>query len=135
MEFPKDCRFTREHEWARNEDGVVVIGVTDYAQEKLGEIVYVELPSENDAIRKDEAFGVVESTKNASDVLAPLSGKVIEVNQILEENPELINNDPYEEGWIVKVQPDDLEELDDLMTADEYRDYCEKIENEEDEAE
>ena len=130
MQIPKECRYTREHEWARLEDGVVTIGVTDYAQEKLGEIVYVELPDENDEVRKDEAFGVIESTKNASDVMAPLSGKVIETNATLEENPELINNDPYEEGWIIRIQPEDVAELDELMSADEYREFLDKIESE-----
>jgi glycine cleavage system H protein len=130
MLIPKECRYTREHEWARFEDGVVTIGVTDYAQEKLGEIVYVELPDENDEVRKDEAFGVVESTKNASDVMAPISGKVVETNGTLEENPELINNDPYEEGWLIRIQPEDVAELDELMSADEYREYLEKIDSE-----
>jgi glycine cleavage system H protein len=130
MLIPKECRYTREHEWARLEDGIVTIGVTDYAQEKLGEIVYVELPDENDEVRKDEAFGVVESTKNASDVMAPISGKVVEINGTLEENPELINNDPYEEGWLIRIQAEDVSELDELMSADEYREYLEKIDTE-----
>lgn len=134
MLIPKECRYTREHEWARLEDGIVTIGVTDYAQEKLGEIVYVELPDENDEVRKDESFGVVESTKNASDVMAPISGKVVETNGTLEENPELINNDPYDEGWIIRIQPEDVAELDELMSADEYREYLEKLESEGDEA-
>jgi glycine cleavage system H protein len=134
MVIPKENRYTREHEWARLEDGIVTIGVTDYAQEKLGEIVYVELPDENDEVRKDEAFGVVESTKNASDVMAPVSGKVVEANETLEENPELINNDPYEEGWLIKVQAEDVAEFEELMSADEYREFIEKNESEGDEA-
>jgi glycine cleavage system H protein len=134
MVIQKECRYTREHEWARLEDGIVTIGVTDYAQEKLGEIVYVELPDENDEVRKDEAFGVVESTKNASDVMAPVSGKVVEANETLEENPELINNDPYEEGWLIKVQAEDVAELEELMSADEYREFIEKTESEGEEA-
>lgn len=134
MVIPKECRYTREHEWARLEDGIVTIGVTDYAQEKLGEIVYVELPDENDEVRKDEAFGVVESTKNASDVMAPVSGKVVEANETLEENPELINNDPYEEGWLLRVQAEDVAEFEELMSADEYREFIEKTESEGEEA-
>jgi len=130
MHIPKDCRYTKEHEWARMDDGIVTVGITDYAQEKLGEIVYVELPGENDDVRKDEPFGVVESTKNASDVLSPLSGKVVEINDVLEDNPELINNDPYEEGWIIKIQPEDTAEFDELMSADEYREYLDTIDAE-----
>jgi glycine cleavage system H protein len=129
MNIPKDCRYTREHEWARNEAGVVTVGITDYAQDKLGEIVFVELPAENEEVRKDEPFGVVESTKNASDVLAPMNGKVLESNEMLEDNPELINNDPYDNGWLVKLQPTKQADFDALMSDAEYAEYVEQIEN------
>ena len=133
MVIPKDCRYTRDHEWAKMEDGIATIGITDYAQEKLGEIVYVELPGENDEVRKDEAFGVVESTKNASDVLSPMSGKVVEVNDVLEDNPELINNDPYEEGWIIKIQAEDAAEFEEMLSMEDYREFLESIDSEGDE--
>ena len=129
MNIPKDCRYTREHEWARNDAGVVTVGITDYAQDKLGEIVFVELPAENEEVRKDEPFGVVESTKNASDVLAPMNGKVLESNEMLEDNPELINNDPYDNGWLVRLQPTDQADFDALMSDAEYAEYVEQIEN------
>lgn len=131
MKIPQDCRYTRDHEWTRLDDGILSIGITDYAQEKLGEIVFVELPSEHDVLRKDEPLGVVESTKNASDILSPVNGKVVEANDVLEENPELINSDPYEDGWIVKIQPDDDAEVGGSMSADEYRDFIDSLEDEE----
>jgi glycine cleavage system H protein len=129
MKIPQDCRYTRDHEWTRIDDGILSVGVTDYAQDKLGEIVFVELPSEHDVLRKDEPLGVVESTKNASDILSPVNGKVVEANDVLEENPELINSDPYEDGWIVKIQPEDEAEVGGPMGPDEYREYIESLED------
>jgi glycine cleavage system H protein len=102
------------------EDEVATIGITDYAQEQLGEIVYVELPAVGDKISKDDAFGVVESVKAVSDIYAPVSGTVVEVNQELPESPEMINEDPYGDGWLVKVKVSDASELDDLLDNDEY---------------
>ena len=129
MKIPQDCRYTRDHEWTRLDDGIISVGITDYAQDKLGEIVFVELPSEHDVLRKDEPLGVVESTKNASDILSPVNGKVVEANDLLEENPELINADPYEDGWIAKIQPDDEDEVGGPMSADEYRDFIDSLED------
>jgi glycine cleavage system H protein len=102
------------------EEEVATIGITDYAQEQLGEIVYVELPAVGDKISKDDAFGVVESVKAVSDIYAPVSGTVVEVNQELPESPEMINEDPYGDGWLVKVKVSDGSELDDLLDHDEY---------------
>ncbi len=122
--IPEDLHYTREHEWARvDSNGNVVIGITDYAQSSLGEIVYVELPEVGDSVTREEAFGVVESTKSVSDLLAPISGNVTETHGIPVENPEVCNEDPYEDGWMLKIEPIDPGELDQLMGADEYEEY------------
>ena len=124
--IPQDLLYTKEHEWAKTEPGKVVsIGVTDHAQDQLGEIVYVELPELNTEVTKDETFGVIESTKSVSDLYAPISGIVLEVNAIAVDGPEVVNEDPYEEGWLIKIQPSDAAELDVLMTADEYETFVE----------
>lgn len=123
MEIPKGLKYSKEHEWVATEDTVATVGITDHAQEQLGEIVYIELPSVGDKISKDDPFGVVESVKAVSDIYAPVSGKVLEVNDDLPENPEMINEDPYGDGWIIKIEMSDREELDDLMTAAEYEQY------------
>jgi len=122
--IPQELLYTKEHEWAKTEPGkVVAIGVTDHAQDLLGEIVYVELPEVNTEVTKDETFGVIESTKSVSDLYAPISGIVTEVNAIAVDGPEVVNEDPYEEGWLIKIQPSDPAELDDLMTADQYETF------------
>jgi glycine cleavage system H protein len=120
MEIPAGLRYSKEHEWVATEDEVATIGIIDYAQEQLGEIVYVELPAVGDKISKDDAFGVVESVKAVSDIYAPVSGTVVEVNQELPESPEMINEDPYGDGWLVKVKVSDATELEDLLDNDEY---------------
>jgi glycine cleavage system H protein len=126
VEIPEVLKYTKEHEWARVEDDIVIIGITDYAQDALGEIVYIELPSEGDEVIKGETFGAVESTKSVSDLYAPISGEVVEVNEALLDSPEAINEDPYGEGWMVKVKPYDPSELEDLMDSDEYTEFIEK---------
>jgi glycine cleavage system H protein len=133
MDFPEDLKYTREHEWAKfEEDGVVVVGITDYAQESLGEIVYVELPDEGSQVSQGEAFGVVESTKAVSDLYAPVSGAVVEVNDTLLDSPELINEDPYEDGWLIRIELSDPREKVKFMSATEYQSYIEEeIEEEE----
>ena len=128
MEFPDDLKYTREHEWARSRDGKVVVGVTDFAQDQLGDVVYVELPDVGDEVKKGESFGVVESTKAVSELFAPISGKVVEVNDPLTDAPEAINEDPYEEGWMIAVVPSDPKELEDLMDAKAYRAFVEEHE-------
>ncbi len=125
MEFPEDLKYTREHEWVSIDGSVATIGITDHAQEQLGDVVFVELPTVGDRVEKADAFGVVESTKAVSDVYAPLSGEVSEVNDDLPDNPELINEDPYGDGWMVKITLGDKADLEDLMTADEYRKFIE----------
>ena len=121
MEIPQGLRYSKEHEWVATEDSVATIGVTDYAQDQLGEIVYIELPSVGYKVSKDDPFGVIESVKAVSDIFAPVSGTVTEVNQELAESPEIINEDPYGDGWLIKIRISDGAELDDLMDNDEYQ--------------
>jgi len=130
--IPKEYRYSREHEWANYDEakGIVTVGITDYAAEKLGEIVFVELPEENATVEREESFGVVESTKSASDLFAPVTGVVVEVNDVLIDTPELINEDPFDEGWLVRVKIKDRSELDDLMTAAEYEAFIGELEEE-----
>ena len=126
MEFPEDLRYTREHEWARKKGANVVIGITEFAQDQLGDVVFVELPSIGDPVKKGESFGVVESTKAVSELFAPISGKVVEVNDPLSDAPETINEDPYEEGWMITIQPSDPAELEQLMDAKAYKAFVEE---------
>jgi glycine cleavage system H protein len=128
MDFPEDLRYTREHEWARKKGENLVVGITDFAQEQLGDVVYVELPDVGDPVKKGESFGVVESTKAVSELFAPLTGKVVEVNDPLADAPETINDDPYEEGWMIVIAPSDPKELDALMDAKAYRAFVEEQE-------
>jgi glycine cleavage system H protein len=123
MEIPDDLHYTKEHEWVRVEpDGTMTIGITDYAQEQLGDIVFVELPKADDEteVTRDEPFAVVESVKAASDVYAPISGKVIEANDELPNSPNAINEDPYGDGWLVRLQAKNPAEVEELMSAEEY---------------
>ena len=123
MEFPEDYKYSKEHEWVLVEGNVATVGITDFAQDQLGDIVFVELPAVGDKVSKEDAFGVVESVKAVSDIYAPVSGKVLEVNDDLPENPEMLNEDAYGDGWIIKIDMSDPEELNDLMTAAEYEEY------------
>ncbi len=133
MEYPKGLRYSREHEWVMVEgDDTGVIGISDFAQNELGDVVYVEAPELGEKISKDDPFGAVESVKAVSDLYAPVSGAVVEVNDALPETPELINEDPYGEGWIIKVSLSDVDELDDLMNAEEYEEYCEGQQDDDD---
>lgn len=121
----EELKYTKDHEWAHVEGDVLVIGITDYAQDSLGEIVYIELPSEGDEITKGDPFGAVESTKAVSDLYAPVSGDVVEVNEALLDSPELINADPFGEAWMIKVKVYDNGELEDLMNYEQYTDFVE----------
>ncbi len=126
MEFPKDLKYTKEHEWVREEGSVVVVGITDYAQDSLGDVVYVELPQEGGSVTKDEPFGVVESVKAVSDLYSPVTGNVVEVNDAIIDSPEVINDDPYGDAWMIKVELSNAEELNDLLSAEEYQKYIEE---------
>ena len=126
MDFPKDLKYTKEHEWVRVEGKTVVVGITDYAQDSLGDVVYVELPQEGASVTKHEPFGVVESVKAVSDLYSPVSGSVTEVNDAIIDSPEAINEDPYGDAWMIKVEIAGAGELDDLLTADEYQKFIEE---------
>lgn len=126
MNIPSDLKYSREHEWVRVEANLATIGITDYAQEELGDIVNVELPDEGDEVHKDEAFGAVESVKASSEVFSPVSGKIVEVNEPLMDAPEMINEDPYDEGWMVKIEMSDSSELAELMDAAAYQQYVQE---------
>jgi len=125
FETPDDCRYLESHEWARTENGTVRFGVTDFAQDELGDVVFVELPAAGDTVEQEGDFGVIESIKAVSDLYAPVSGTVTETNETLIDEPELVNEDPYGEGWMLVVEPDDESELDDLLSPEEYRDQIE----------
>lgn len=126
MKVPEGLLYTKEHEWAKIEDDIAVVGITDYAQEQLGDIVYVELPEVGREVKQMESFGVVESVKAVSELFSPLSGTVEEVNEELNEHPELINQDPYGKGWIIKVKIRDREETKKLLSHEEYRKFVEE---------
>ncbi len=122
MSIPDDLKYTREHEWVRdNADGTATIGVTDFAQGELGDVVFVELEEVGFECKQDEEFGTVEAVKTVSDLFAPVSGEIAEVNEKLEDDPELVNDDPYGDGWMIKIEMNDDSELGDLMSAEEYQ--------------
>jgi glycine cleavage system H protein len=123
MNIPQELRYTKEHEWVLLEDGVVIVGITDFAQTELGDIVYVELPSIGTTLSATEAFGNVESVKSVSDLFAPISGVVADINIRLADNPELLNSDPYGEGWLIRMEPQDPSEMAHLLAPAEYSDY------------
>lgn len=120
MSLPKDLSYSEEHEWVKTEGEKVRIGITDFAQSELGDIVFVELPEVGEELEADEPFGSVESVKTVSELYAPISGKVVEVNEDLEDSPEFVNESPYEKAWMVIVEPSDKSQMDELMTADQY---------------
>ncbi|HEX9290341.1 MAG TPA: glycine cleavage system protein GcvH [Anaeromyxobacteraceae bacterium] len=123
MNFPDDLKYTKEHEWCRLKGNRAVVGITDHAQDQLGDIVYVELPEVGDPVKKGESFGVVESTKAVSELFSPVTGKVVEVNDPLSDAPETINEDPYEEGWMIQVEMADPKELDALLDGPAYQKF------------
>jgi glycine cleavage system H protein len=126
MEFPKELRYSREHEWVAIEENIATVGITDFAQDQLGDVVFVELPEVGAQVTKDEPFGVVESVKAVSDIYAPVSGVVAGVNIDLPASPETVNEDPYGDAWLIKVELGDPTELDDLMSAAEYEQFVEE---------
>ena len=125
-DIPGDLKFLSSHEWARVEsDGTITIGISDHAQDLLGDIVFVELPEIGQSVDAENDTAIVESVKAASDIYSPLSGEVIEVNSLLEDQPEIINSSPYEDGWFYKLTPSDLGELDNLLSPKDYSEVCE----------
>jgi glycine cleavage system H protein len=126
MEFPEDLKYTEQHEWARLEDGRVRVGITDYAQDALGDVVYVDTPDVGTEVTAGEPFGEVESTKSVSDVYAPLTGTVVEVNALLVDAPDLVNQEPYGQGWMIVIEPSDAAAFEALWDAGQYRAFTEK---------
>lgn len=126
MDFPEELKYTEEHEWILVEDDIATVGITDFAQDQLGDVVFVELPEVGDQLDAGKALGVVESVKAVSDVYAPLSGEVVEVNDELPDEPEMLNTSPYDDGWMIKVKIADETELDELMDATAYQAFIEQ---------
>lgn len=120
-EYPKDLKYTKDHEWARKVGDVLVVGVTFHAQESLGDVVYVELPKIGDKVTAGASFGVVESTKAVSELFAPVTGKVVKVNDKLTDDPQLVNRDPYKEGWMIEIEPADPKQYDGLLDVEGYQ--------------
>ena len=123
LEYPSDLRYTAEHEWVRLDGDVATIGISDFAQDQLGEVVYVDLPSVGEAVSTGESFGEVESVKSVSELFSPISGEIVEVNDALEDAPETVNEDCYNAGWMIKVKVEDTAEVEALMDADDYEAY------------
>ena len=121
MNVPDELKYTKDHEWVRVEGESIVVGVTDFAQKELGDIVYVDVDTEGDTIEKEEVFGSVEAVKTVSDLMMPVSGEIVAFNQALEDEPELVNTDPYGDGWMIKVLVSDFTELDSLLSANQYK--------------
>ncbi len=126
MVIPPDLRYTKEHEWVRVDDGIGTVGITDYAQDQLGDVVYVDLPSPGKQLSQLAVFGEIESVKAVSELYAPVSGEVVESNGALADKPELINESPYSEGWIMKLRLTEESEVENLLTADQYSDHIER---------
>ena len=121
MNVPKDLKYTKDHEWVKIDGDIAIIGITDFAQGELGDIVYVEVDTLDETLQKEEVFGTVEAVKTVSDLFMPLSGEILEFNESLETNPEKVNEDPYNEGWMIKLKVGDLSEMDDLLSAEDYQ--------------
>ncbi|WP_196895069.1 glycine cleavage system protein GcvH [Aureivirga marina] len=121
MNIPADLKYTKDHEWIKVEGDVAIVGITDHAQSELGDIVYVDVDTLDEDVDKDDTFGSVEAVKTVSDLFMPLSGEVIEFNEALEDEPELVNKDPYGEGWMIKIKMSDTSQIEDLLDADAYK--------------
>jgi glycine cleavage system H protein len=128
MKLDPSCKYSKDHEWIRVEGDEGVIGITDHAQEELSDVVYVELPEVGDSFEKDDVLATVESVKAASDVYTPVGGEILEINEKLEDSPELVNQDPFGEAWFVRIALADPSEVDDLMDADSYKEFVESLE-------
>ena len=121
MNFPQNLKYTNEHEWIRVEGDIAYVGITDYAQEQLGDIVFVDIPTVGESLEAGEVFGTIEVVKTISDLFLPVAGEVLEQNEALEEHPELVNKDPYGEGWLIKMKPADVKAVEDLLDAEGYK--------------
>lgn len=123
MNLPKNLKYSKDHEWVKVDGKIATVGITEFAQGELGDIVFVEIETEDEDLDKDEIFGTIEAVKTVSDLYMPVAGKIIEVNSELESQPELVNKDPYNSGWMVKIEIKDAAQIDDLMSADEYKEH------------
>ena len=121
MNVPEELKYTKDHEWVRVEEESIVVGITDFAQNELGDIVYVDIDTEGETIEKEEVFGSIEAVKTVSDLMMPVSGEIVALNETLEDQPELVNTDPYGEGWMIKVTVSDFTKLDNLLSSDQYK--------------
>lgn len=121
MEFPSNVKYTKDHEWIRIEGDEAYVGISDYAQEQLGDIVFVDIPTVGETLEKEEVFGTIEVVKTISDLFLPIGGEVLEQNEALADNPELVNKDPYGEGWLIKIKPNNAEDINDLLDAEAYK--------------
>ena len=121
MNIPAELKYTKDHEWIKVDGDIITVGITDFAQSELGDIVYVEVETVDETLEAEEVFGTVEAVKTVSDLFLPVSGEIIESNEALEDDPELVNSDPYGAGWMVKVKVSDVSELDNLISADDYK--------------
>ena len=121
MNVPNDLKYTKDHEWVKIENDIAIIGITDFAQGEIGDIVYVEVDTLDETLQKEEVFGTVEAVKTVSDLFMPISGEILEFNESLETNPEKVNEDPYNEGWMIKMKVSDLSELEHLLSAGDYK--------------
>lgn len=126
MNFPENVKYSTDHEWVRVEGNEAIVGITDFAQEELGDIVFIDITTEGETVEKGEVFGSVEAVKTVSDLMMPVTGEVLEVNEELEDAPELVNKEPFEGGWIIKISIQNPEELESLMSAAEYREFIGK---------
>jgi len=127
MNFPEELKYTNDHEWIRIEGDTAIVGITDYAQTQLGEIIFIDITTEGETIEKNEVFGAIEAVKTVSDMLMPVSGEILEVNPVLESQPELVNESPYNEGWLIKIKPVDISETDTLLSAADYQTLINKL--------
>lgn len=121
MNCPQNLKYTKEHEWIRVEGDIAYVGITDYAQEQLGDVVFIDIPAVGEALEAGETFGSIEVVKTISDLFLPVAGEVLEQNETLEGNPELVNKDPYGEGWLIKMKPSDVKDVEDLLDAEAYK--------------
>lgn len=121
MVFPENLKYTKDHEWIRVENNIGTVGITDHAQSELGDVVFVDIPSDLQEVKKGEAFGTIEAVKTVADIYAPVSGKVVEINSSINDHPEVVNKDPYGEGWLIKIEIADPNELNDLLSVEDYK--------------
>jgi len=121
--IPKELKYTEDHEWVKVDGEIATVGITDHAQSELGDIIFIEFPEVNDLFERMEPFGTIEAVKTVADLFAPLNGKIVEINEALEDSPELVNSDPYGKGWIVKVSVDKLDQLNDLLSSESYENH------------